>query len=121
MNYPRCGEIYWADLGDPNGHTQGGVRPVLICSNDAYNKYSGSVNYIALTSKKKRNLPVHTLLKSSDTGFLRFDSTVMPEQTGTIDKTKLGERLGRPTQEQLKEIAKGFVKQFPLTALVLND
>ncbi len=47
----RYGDVWFADLGIPVGSEQGGKRPVLIVSNDKYNRYSSCVNIVPLTSK----------------------------------------------------------------------
>jgi len=36
------GEIYWADLDPVRGREQAGLRPVLILSNDLFNRRSGT-------------------------------------------------------------------------------
>ena len=43
------GEIRWAELNPTRGHEQAGHRPVLILSQDIFNKRSGTVIAMALT------------------------------------------------------------------------
>jgi len=45
------GEIRWADLNPVKGHEQAGLRPVLILSHDIFNKRSGTVIALAITSQ----------------------------------------------------------------------
>ena len=78
------------DLGQAtNTHVQCETRPVLVISNDANNCFSGSVNAIPLTTKKKRNLPSHVTVR----GFgLKMESTVACEQITTLDKARLKDK-----------------------------
>ena len=45
------GEVRWADLNPTKGHEQSGLRPVLILSQNVFNKRSGTVIAMALTSQ----------------------------------------------------------------------
>ena len=44
------GDIFWADLNPVIGHEQSGLRPVLILSHEVFNKHSGTVIAVAITS-----------------------------------------------------------------------
>ena len=48
------GDIFWANLNPVVGREQAGHRPVLILSNNTFNKYSGTVIAMALTSRPQR-------------------------------------------------------------------
>ena len=53
----RRGDILWADLGMfPTTSVQGGVRPVIVVSNNKANTYSSVITVVPLTSRiyKKR-------------------------------------------------------------------
>ena len=90
----KRGEIYYADLSPVIGSEQGGVRPVLIVQNDVGNKYSPTVIAAAITSQKdKTKLPTHIQVDVDGSGLAK-DSIVLLEQMRTIDKTRLGERMG---------------------------
>ena len=90
----RRGEIYYADLSPVVGSEQGGVRPVLIVQNDVGNRYSPTVIAAAITSQKdKSKLPTHIQLSGDGNGLAK-DSIVLLEQMRTIDKARLGEKMG---------------------------
>ena len=56
----KRGDIYYARLDPVVGSEQGGVRPVLIISNDIGNRFSPTVIVAAITSKKVgRIFPTH--------------------------------------------------------------
>ncbi|MBP3379328.1 MAG: type II toxin-antitoxin system PemK/MazF family toxin [Alistipes sp.] len=90
----KRGEIYYADLSPVVGSEQGGVRPVLIVQNDVGNRHSPTVIAAAITSRHdKSRLPTHIEVKADNCGLTR-DSIVLLEQIRTIDKKRLGEKMG---------------------------
>ena len=48
------GEVYWADLNPVRGSEQSGIRPVLIFSNNHFNRRSGTVIAMAITIQPPR-------------------------------------------------------------------
>lgn len=98
----KRGEIYFANLNPVVGSEQGGVRPVLILQNDTGNKYSPTTIVAAVTSRHKRaRLPTHVPLQARE-GPLDKDSVVLLEQVRTIDKTRLKEKIGKLSPEELE-------------------
>lgn len=85
----KRGDIYYADLNPVLGSEQGGCRLVLIIQNDIGNQHSPTVIIAAITSKSKRKLPTHVVLKNIES--LEKDSVVLLEQIRTIDKQRLKE------------------------------
>ena len=90
----RRGDIYYAELNPVVGSEQGGIRPVLIISNDIGNSHSPTVIIAAITGKTqtKAKLPTHTEVK--DVEGLDRDSIILLEQIRTIDKRRLREYMG---------------------------
>jgi len=100
----KRGEIYFANLNPVVGSEQGGVRPVLILQNDTGNKYSPTTIVAAVTSRHKRaRLPTHVPLAARE-GPLDKDSVVLLEQVRTIDKTRLKEKIGKLSPEELAQV-----------------
>lgn len=100
----KRGELYYADLSPVIGSEQGGVRPVLVVQNDVGNKYSPTVIAAAVTSKiDKAKLPTHIELSAREYG-LSKDSVVLLEQIRTLDKTRLKERIGQVSADQMRKI-----------------
>jgi len=100
----KRGEIYFANLNPVIGSEQGGVRPVLILQNDTGNKYSPTTIIAAVTSRHKRaRLPTHVPLASRE-GPLDKDSVVLLEQVRTIDKSRLKEKIGKLSKEELDQV-----------------
>lgn len=100
----RRGDIYYADLSPVVGSEQGGVRPVLILQNDVGNKYSPTVIAAAITSRMgKTKLPTHIDIYADRVG-LQKDSVVLLEQVRTIDKKRLGEKMGHLDNETMAAV-----------------
>ena len=88
------GQIYYANLSPVQGSEQGGVRPVVVVSNDKGNAVSPVVIVAPITTKvSKKKLPTQVLV-GTESG-LKALSMVMCEQIRVIDKTRLmGEYIG---------------------------
>ena len=94
MNRLLRGEIYYANLNPVVGSEQGGIRPVLIIQNDIGNTFSPTVVVAPLTRQtKKSRLPVHVRIPKSCG--LDADSLALAEQLRTIDRSRLGNFVGR--------------------------
>lgn len=101
----KRGDIYFADLcglEQSLGSEQTGRRPVLIIQNDVGNMYSPTTIIATLTTKIKRNLPTHVVIR----GFagLSQTSAVCLEQIKTIDKSRLENYCGNIGETMMKEI-----------------
>ncbi len=112
----RRGDIYYADLSPVVGSEQGGMRPVLIVQNDVGNKYSPTVIAAAITSKmSKTRLPTHIDIYAERAGLAK-DSVILLEQIRTIDKKRLGERMGHLDDETMGEVNHAITISFGLGA-----
>lgn len=91
----RRGDIFMADLSPIIGSEQGGIRPVLILSNNLGNTHGPTVIAAPITSRrhKKAGLPTHAQIPVL--GDLTTDSVVLLEQIRVLDKQRLQARLGR--------------------------
>lgn len=98
------GEIYYADLGKGIGSEQEGHRPVVIIQNDVGNKYSPTVIVASISSRitGKSKLPTHYYINAEDG--LREPSVVLLEQIRTIDKRRLGQRIGKLSEKHIQGI-----------------
>lgn len=93
MKEIKRGQVWYCNLEGNKGSEQGGVRPVLIISNDIGNKHAPVVTIAIITSKHtKAKLPTHIWL-STYCG-LNVNSLVELEQVRTIDKSRLLQYLG---------------------------
>ena len=94
MEFKR-GQIWYADLTPIKGSEQGGLRPVVVVSNNKGNASSPVIVIAPITSVvSKKKLPTQVLI-GTESG-LKTLSMVMCEQLRTIDKSriKMSEPLG---------------------------
>ena len=100
----KRGDIYYADLSPVVGSEQGGVRPVLIVQNDVGNRYSPTVIAAAITSRLgKTKMPTHIDVAADRVGLTK-DSVILLEQVRTIDKRRLGEKMGHLDEETMNAV-----------------
>lgn len=84
------------NLGDTSGSEQKGYRPCLIISNNLNNKYSNIVIIVPITSRDKKDLPMHYVLYNDKYSFFNSKkNTVLTEQIRCIGADRLGRKLGR--------------------------
>ena len=102
------GEIYWADLNPVRGREQARLRPVLLLSNDLFNRRSGTVIAMAITSQPQRaGFPLTFALTDEK---LSKPSWVKISQVRTISVERLGKRMGALDKEELDRILDGLVE-----------
>lgn len=93
MNY-KWG-IFIADLNPVQGSEQKGTRPVIVISDEDFNKLMPVVTVLPVTSLKegRRVYPNEVLLKQG-TGGLAQDSIILAHQIRTISKDRLRDSIG---------------------------
>ncbi len=97
------GEIYYADLGTGVGSEQEGCRSVVIVQNDLGNKHSPTVIVAPLSSRMTgRKLPTHCYIDCVEG--MKSCSVILTEQLRTIDKSRIGHKVGMLGGEQLKAL-----------------
>lgn len=114
MKSVKRGDIYYADLSPVVGSEQGGMRPVLIIQNDVGNRYSPTVIAAAITSRMdKTRLPTHIDVYADKVGLAK-DSVILLEQVRTLDKRRLGEKMGHLDDAMMNEVNNAISISFGL-------
>lgn len=93
----KRGDIVLVELNDldiPNSHIQKHNRPVLIIQNDIGNRHSPMAIGAMITSKEKKEYPMHQDIK------LHVESTILYEQLLTFDKTRIIKKIRTLTPEE---------------------
>ena len=110
----KRGDIYYADLSPVVGSEQGGMRPVLIIQNDVGNRYSPTVIAAAITSRMgKTRLPTHIDDYADKVGLAK-DSVILLEQVRSLDKKRLGEKMGNLDDEMMTAVNNAIAVSFGL-------
>ena len=100
------GDIYWANLNPTIGHEQAGLRPVLILSREIFNKHSGTVIAIAITSQpQKAGFPLTLEMGSTK---LPKKSWAKISQARTLSIKRLGKKIGKATGNELDMVIEGL-------------
>ena len=98
------GEIYYARLFEAIGSEQSGNRPVVIVQNNIGNVYSPTTIVIPFTKRLDIVNPQPTHIDIKQFGNLKCDSTILAEQIRTIDKSRLGDKLGKLPPNIMKKL-----------------
>jgi mRNA interferase MazF len=100
------GDVVWADLNPVRGSEQAGLRPVLVLSADVFNRHSGTVVAVAITSQPPRaGFPLTLPLSDPK---LPKKSWVKLGQIRTLSTKRLGKRLARATPDELEQVLEGL-------------
>lgn len=59
MNPPARGEVWLADLNPTRGHEQAGRRPVLVVSEDLFNRGPAGLAIVLPMTSTVRDVPSH--------------------------------------------------------------
>lgn len=103
------GDVWWANLPDPNGAAAGYRRPVVIIQADAFTQSRIATVIIAAITSNLRlaTAPGNVFLPATESGLPR-DSVINVSQIITLDKTVLDEYIGRLTAQTLTHIDEGI-------------
>ncbi len=106
----KQGDIYWIDLGEPQGSEPGYLRPYVVIQNDLLNRSQiRTVIVCALTTNLRRAKGTGNVLLDIGEGDLPEQSVVNVSQIFTVDKAFLREKIGTLSQEKIKQILAGLI------------
>ncbi|MGG5753535.1 type II toxin-antitoxin system PemK/MazF family toxin [Zafaria sp. Z1313] len=105
----RRGEIYWTDLGDPQGSAPAKRRPVLVVQSEAFNRSSiRTVLAVVVTSNTElATMPGNVFLPASGVG-LPKDSVANVSQLVTLNRYDLAENAGLVPTDLMKDVDRGL-------------
>ncbi len=101
----RRGDVYDARLSPTEGSEQAGVRPVIIVSRNAINRYSPVIVVVPVTkaANVKRDYPSNVRLAQGDGG-LTVDSVALGGQVRAVAKSRLLHYLGHLSMEAMRQV-----------------
>lgn len=117
MRVPLGGEIWDAYIPKTEERIQNskqcGRRPVLVISNDKFNKFSTQVNIYPISSKVRKPSPVHVLMHPDENNGLKSESIILVESPDSIPKSCLYSKIGKITNDNIiQRIANAIKLQF---------
>jgi mRNA interferase MazF len=103
------GQVWTADLGEPEGSEPGYNRPVLIVQSDAFNRsrLQTVIAVVLSTNLRLVDAPGNVLIPAKASG-LRKDSVANVSQVITVDREFLIELAGRVRGQFLKDVENGL-------------
>lgn len=103
------GDVYWIDMGDPEGPGPALLHPHVVIQNNVFNRSRiRTVVVCALTSNLKRaSSPGNVLLEPGEAN-LPKQSVVNVSQVFTVDKADLTEHIGTLSRKRIYEILDGI-------------
>ena len=107
----KRGDIYDVDWNPARGSEQHGRRPSLIIQNDIANEVSAyRITIVLAISSKIKNYPSMVLVQPTAENGLSAASEVNTGQIMTIDKDRLGNRIGSLSASDMQKITAKLTK-----------
>lgn len=105
----RQGEVYWLTSGRPDDSAPAGRRPGLVVQHDRFNRSAISTTVVAAITSNLRlaAMPGNVRLARGEGG-LPQPGVVNVSQIRTIDRTRLGERVGAIRPAKLRLVIQGL-------------
>jgi mRNA interferase MazF len=114
VSFPRRGEVYWLNFAPATGQEMTATHPCVIVQNDIGNEHSALTIVVAVTSNlRAAALPVGVLLRSGEGGLSR-DSVAHCGHVYTVDKKRLGRRIGRLSSTCLADVDRALARSIGL-------
>ena len=98
------GDVFWISPNIVNGIVSDHTHPHVVI-------HDGSLNTVfvcALTSNLKRAKELGNVLLEEGEANLPKQSVVVVSQVSTVDKTHLGEHIGRLTEQRINQVLAGM-------------
>lgn len=99
----RRGDVYVVDFNPARGSEISKARPAVVIQNDIGNRHNSTVIVAAISTGETARFRVNVEVKAPEGG-LRNNSLVYLHQILTVDKSRLGRRLGRLSQRTMMKI-----------------
>lgn len=96
---PKRGDVWWVVLDPAVGSEIKKTRPAVVVSNDSCNAYGSRVVVMPLTSNVTTLYPGEAAVRAGNR-----PARALGDQLRSIDKTRLGKRIGRLNASELEAI-----------------
>jgi mRNA interferase MazF len=95
--------VWLADLNPIRGHEQAGRRPVLVLSEDLFNRGPAELVIVLPMTSTLRGIPSHVAVSPPEAG-LKNRSAILCEAIRSISTDRLIQRWGRVTVPTLTKV-----------------
>jgi mRNA interferase MazF len=103
------GDIFWLEPDDTRGSIPGHAHPHVVIQEDVFNRSRiHTVIVCALTTNLNRATEPGNVLLDAAEGNLPKRSVVIVSQVSSVEKSKLGERIGALSTERVEQILDGL-------------
>lgn len=96
----KRGDIFWVDFDPSKASEIQKKRPSLVCSHDILNEHSSRIIVAPITSNLKKVYSFEYALQH----YPDVKGKIMLDQMRSIDKTRLGKKLGSISIKEMQEI-----------------
>jgi mRNA interferase MazF len=109
----RQGDVYWLHFGSAEDSAPAGRRPALVVQHDRFNRSAISTTVVAAVTSNLRlaAMPGNVRLRRGEAGLPR-PSVVNISQLRTVDRSRLGDRIGALAPARVREVLRGLVLLF---------
>ena len=105
----RQGEVYWAELDEPSGSEPSGNRPYVVVQNNVFNESRmKTVLLCTVISTLRRGQDAGNVPLNTGEANLPKPSVVVVSQIVTLDKSQLGEYIGKLSKSRIRQILDGL-------------
>ena len=104
------GDVCWADFGEPTGSEPGYRHPLVVVSDDSFNRsrIATAVGVVVTSNLRLLDAPGNVSLPAAQSG-LPHDSVANVSQVITIDKAELSDPVGALSPATMEHIDNGLV------------
>lgn len=105
MSVVKKGDIVWGDFGPALGSGPAGHRPAVVVQSNHLNRANLGTVVVAIMTSKTRlaTYPGNVFAPATATG-LPKDSVINATALATVDKSVVGEPVGRVPENLMKEV-----------------
>ena len=109
MNGIRQGEVYWLDFGPVQGSAPAERHPCVVVQSDVFNRSLIATTVVCLITSNiaRAGVPGNVALRKGEAN-LPKPSVVNVSQILTVDKSELGEAVGRVSSSSIDAIRNGL-------------